>query len=142
MLFLNLILFVMHLHILILVDILYLDKPPSGGLLWNSLYVFKIHSSPISPFTLTNPLVSRGYEAHRLRLVTPKSDSSKGFAVEVYDTEGKLLHQFDSISTAAKSLGIHKTTIRRSADKSRLCKGVYFFKLGLHLGASSSVLAS
>jgi hypothetical protein len=87
------------------------------------LYSLRLHTS--SPTFISSLIPSNLTKVQ----VTPKSNSSKGFSVEVYNTEGKLLNQFNSIYTAAKVLGLQKTTIQRSANKGRLCKGVYFFKL-------------
>jgi hypothetical protein len=99
-----------------------LSNYASSGKLWNDLYIFKIHSC--SP-TLIPSLITPGLAGVEVTPEMTEGTSCRG----AQHRRCFARHKFDSISTAAKILGLHKTTIQRSASKGRLCKGVYFFKL-------------
>jgi group I intron endonuclease len=99
------------------------------GKLWSNLYTLKIQMGIPIPSIDPSTLCANPSEVQ----VTPilKSDSptasAKGFTVEVYNTELKLSHQFNSIREAAKMLGIDRSTVKQSADNGKLCRGLYFF---------------
>lgn len=100
------------------------------GKLWNNLYTFKINLyvpvPPIIPFPLSSNL-SKVQESPSTNYDS-SAKSAKGFLIEVYNAEMKLLYRFNSIRNAAKMLGIDRSTIKQYADSGKLCKSLYFFK--------------
>lgn len=98
-----------------------LSRYAKTGKLWNNLYIFKICSSSTDSLNFKVPLINK--------YIMPKNDSIKGFTVEVSDNEGNIIYKFNSISIAANTLGISRHTVRYNADRGKLWKDKYFFKL-------------
>jgi hypothetical protein len=55
---------------------------------------------------LTSPRITNQETINKLKL------RSKGVIIKVFDKNENLIHQFDSISQAAKTLNLSRTTIR------------------------------
>lgn len=94
-----------------------------NGRLWNNLYTFKVHTSTPSNSSTIPPFLLSTKSSNELQI------SSFPCTVEVYDPSGNRVEKFDSISKAAEFLGINRSTIHYNANKGKLWKGKYFFKL-------------
>ena len=82
-----------------------LSNYSSTGKIWNNLYTFKIFNYSPTPLNINKvPLM-------------PKSESLKGFTVEVLNNEGIVVDKFSSIKITADTLGLSRHSVRKYADR-------------------------